>query len=110
MGTWALCEISSVGSSWLDAGDALAFPENQETEEDDFLVVDVAIHGQKPEPLTWASRIAAHGPGETPMQRAVAPKLAVRKRQPQVQKGSASDEDDWESGLDLLERRRLKPS
>lgn len=99
------CEVSSVGSSWQDIGDAVEF------EDDDCDALVVNPSHQPTVPLTWAAHakaIAASGPAASipaagfvapPMKRAQLKKVGILK--------DVDALDDINYELDGLEDRRL---
>merc|ERR1712232_1355127 len=100
------CEISSMGSSWLDIGD-----EEGDVESDEGIVI--VTGPTQPAPQSWADRakrIASQGPAVAiPAEGVLAPpsnRTEIRKHAKVCESGMLGD-DNWDLGC--LEGRRLRP-
>uniref|UniRef100_A0A7S4SBG2 RanBP2-type domain-containing protein n=1 Tax=Alexandrium monilatum TaxID=311494 RepID=A0A7S4SBG2_9DINO len=111
MDSWVDCEVSSVGSSWLDIDSVQA----DQAEDAGLVLASSAPQAlTAPEVVTWATKArAAAGPG--PAARAPVPRAAVpparrapqaRQVRPAREEGEAEEED---PDLLELEERRLQP-
>jgi len=112
--SWAHCELSSVGSSWVDldnVGDVV----DELDEIDAMLVGGVVAHERPAEvkaPPSWAARIGATTvPSDackvSAMGVAVPPPLIAQRARRRVK--TAGDEDEEDLGLTELRWRKLQP-
>jgi len=100
------CEVSSVGSSWLDLGDE----EDDVVEDGDILILKAP---EQPAPQSWADR-AKHVASQVPAVAIPAVGLLLRPRmRPEIRKhakvyeSAILGDDNWD--LDCLEGRRMRP-
>lgn len=108
--SWTQCEVSSVGSSWLETRESLLLADFvQSVDASDFLIVESSqvCGNQAPKAPTWAARAAAIGGGDlAPYRPAVI--IPALWQQPVARKAAAKEEDDVDDA-DFLHDRRARP-
>lgn len=104
--SWAYCEVSSVGSSWVDTGETLFEADGMHSEDGiNFLIVESTR--VLPDGPSWAARAAATGGAKLDF-RQPAMVMPPLWRQQVAPKAAVMQEEDIDN-LDLLEGRRTQP-